>query len=590
MKNTFAAVSVKTIAGMAFRNLSRHKIKTIITTVAVAVSVAVYIVMDGWLLGINLDSRRNIVSYETGAAKIQAHLYFEKKDDLPMYENFSGWQEYASILAEKGYDSAPRFVFTGTIYSPTGSAPMEFVGADPAAEERLLRYSSYMESGRYIKPGAFEIAVGSMAAEKLRVGIPQRPAREELEQDIAGYASDEAERGFILSLYENASKDKTAFEGADEKTEERMTLRQDLSAGDLSRFWDILAAGGRMDVRISTVIDMKAIPDVVRREKFEAELEPSLSSEERELFFSVYEEDPFTGDYLLASEDSALLQAALNAMVRADYSGTISHVNQLVDAVVVGVINSPNPKTNANIGYIPLDVLQDESGLMLEGAAPGGAVTELLIRERNAKDTVLPGKSESPEAITAALNAGLAERFPRERFPRERLPWELGVYGWRDYAADYLAASSADNVTSQIMIGLLFILSFIGIANTMLMAILERTREIGMLRAQGMTDGQLIMAYMLEAGFVGLIGSAAGILIGCLVNIPMVQYGIDYSGMVEAAGGDFGYRLTSFFRSAWNPPVIAGTGIVATLLSSVMAFFPTRRALRMPITDSLRFE
>ncbi len=60
------------IGSMAFRNLSRHKVKTIITTIAVAISVALYIAMDGWILGMNLDSRRNIVSYETGAAKVQS--------------------------------------------------------------------------------------------------------------------------------------------------------------------------------------------------------------------------------------------------------------------------------------------------------------------------------------------------------------------------------------------------------------------------------------------------------------------------------------------------------------------------------------
>jgi hypothetical protein len=59
-------------------------------------------------------------------------------------------------------------------------------------------------------------------------------------------------------------------------------------------------------------------------------------------------------------------------MIRADYSGAVRHVNQLVDAVVVGVINSPDPLPNGNTAYIPLDVLQDEAGMMLEGA-----VTEL---------------------------------------------------------------------------------------------------------------------------------------------------------------------------------------------------------------------
>ena len=140
------------------------------------------------------------------------------------------------------------------------------------------------------------------------------------------------------------------------------------------------------------------------------------------------------------------------------------------------------------------------------------------------------------------------------------------------------------------MIMILFVLSFMGIANTMLLAILERTKETGMMRALGMTDGQLIFAYMMEAAAVGLFGSLAGILLGCLVNIPMVNRGIDFTSMTESMGGDIGFRVSGIFRSAWNIPVIIGSGIAATILASCMAFFPTRRTLKKPITDSLRFE
>ena len=114
------------LAGMAFRNLGRHRVKTVITTTAVAVSVALYIFMDAWLTGMNLDSRRNIVSYEIGAAKIQTKAYFAKKDDLPMYESFMGWEALAAVLADAGYASAPRFVFSGTIHSRVGTAPILF--------------------------------------------------------------------------------------------------------------------------------------------------------------------------------------------------------------------------------------------------------------------------------------------------------------------------------------------------------------------------------------------------------------------------------------------------------------------------------
>lgn len=107
-----------TVASMALRNLARHRVKTVITALAVAVSVALYIFMDGWLLGMNLDSRRNIVSYEMGAAKIQTKTYFDKKDELPMYESFTGWQSIASALERSGYDAAP------VSYSQVPSTPV----------------------------------------------------------------------------------------------------------------------------------------------------------------------------------------------------------------------------------------------------------------------------------------------------------------------------------------------------------------------------------------------------------------------------------------------------------------------------------
>jgi ABC-type lipoprotein release transport system permease subunit len=96
---------------------------------------------------------------------------------------------------------------------------------------------------------------------------------------------------------------------------------------------------------------------------------------------------------------------------------------------------------------------------------------------------------------------------------------------------------------------------------------------------------------MLEAGFLGFIGSVLGIILGCIINYPMVKYGMDFSAIADVTGGEgIGFRVTSAFRSMWNIPVIIGSGVVATLTASFMAFFPTRRALKMPITDSLRFE
>jgi len=254
-------------------------------------------------------------------------------------------------------------------------------------------------------------------------------------------------------------------------------------------------------------------------------------------------------------------------------------VNQSLEVKVIGVINSPAPLPNGNTAYIPLDVLQDEAGMMLEGA-----VTELVIREKNAPDSRLPGKSESAAVISAALERGLAKAG-------YTMPNELTVHTWEEYMRDYLGYEAIENTMPQVIAGLLLLLSFLGISNTILLAILERTKETGMMRAMGMTDQQLFLVYMLEAGFLGFIGSVLGIILGCIINYPMVKYGIDFSAIADVmGGGGVGFRTTSSFRSMWNVPVIIGSGIIATIISSCMAFFPTQRALKMPITESLRFE
>jgi len=107
----------------------------------------------------------------------------------------------------------------------------------------------------------------------------------------------------------------------------------------------------------------------------------------------------------------------------------------------------------------------------------------------------------------------------------------------------------------------------------------------------GMTDKQMVMIYMLEAGFLGFFGSILGIILGCILTYPMVEIGMDISAMADILGGSgVGFRTTRVLRSMWNVPVIIGSGIVTTLIASCMAIFPTRRAVKMPITNSLRFE
>jgi hypothetical protein len=238
------------LAKIALRNLSRHKVKTMLTALAITVSSAFYIFVDSWITGMSMESRRNIVNYEMGAAKIQTKLYFEKKDDLPSYENFANWEIFQEILNEAGYDAAPRFVFSGTLHSADASAPMIFNAVEPIAESQVLRYTSYVEKGRYIKNGAVELVVGTVVAEKL----------------------------------------------------------------------NILDSSGNNNVQISAVIDIKAVPEKIRLDKWEGELMPALKHEEKELLQTAYQYEKFMDAYLLKEDveaDSAKLASILETMIRA---------------------------------------------------------------------------------------------------------------------------------------------------------------------------------------------------------------------------------------------------------------------------------
>lgn len=570
-----------TLAGMAAKNLARHRVKTIITVTAVAVSAGLYIFMDAWLLGMNLDSRRNIVNYEIGAAKVQKEAYFQREEELPMYESFTGWEPLAAALDSAGYRSAPRFVFAGTLYSLLGTAPIVFNAVDPLLDEALLRYPEYVTEGRMIESGRQEIIIGTIAAEKLGLGIPDRCQSAELEE-MALSSGNEDNAAFVRSLYvpwRGIGKDGGMF--APKETEaalnDRMILKSDASAADVSRLWSILAETGRNDVRVSTTIDIAELPETIDVSRFERDLLPPADVAGRDALAASYEKDAGAGVYRLVANDTVKARA-LRSLLDLGYPGAVRHVNQLIDARVVGVVNAPNPALNGNVAWIPLDSLQDDSGLALQGA-----VTELLVRSATARDEGLPGEFESPESIRSALEAALAASV-------HTLDPELSVRSWKDYVPDYFAAAAGDQVSSRLMIFFLFVLSFIGIANTMLMAILERTKEIGMLRALGMTDRQLLLVYVLEATFIGLLGSAIGALLGTLGNVPMVLVGIDYSAMTEAMNGDIGYRVASYFRSAWNFPTVAYTFVGASLLAGTMAVPPTLRALSMPVTESLRFE
>ncbi|HET7421603.1 MAG TPA: ATP-binding cassette domain-containing protein [Candidatus Dormibacteraeota bacterium] len=122
----------------------------------------------------------------------------------------------------------------------------------------------------------------------------------------------------------------------------------------------------------------------------------------------------------------------------------------------------------------------------------------------------------------------------------------------------------------------------IGIANTMYTAVLERTREIGIMKALGARSADVRGMFLSEAGSIGLFGGVAGLLLaGVVAAVGNV--------IVNNIAANQGIPLDlTVFRVTWW--IVAGALALATLFSALSGFFPALRASRLDPVTALRYE
>jgi putative ABC transport system permease protein len=123
------------------------------------------------------------------------------------------------------------------------------------------------------------------------------------------------------------------------------------------------------------------------------------------------------------------------------------------------------------------------------------------------------------------------------------------------------------------------VVSLFGIANTMAMAVLERTREIGVMKALGARDRDVSRLFLAEAGAIGLLGGVLGTLLGWLAG----QAG----NALARAAQQMPDRVSLFHVPLW---LAAGAVGFSVLVSVIAGVFPARGAARMEPVAALRYE
>ncbi len=143
----------------------------------------------------------------------------------------------------------------------------------------------------------------------------------------------------------------------------------------------------------------------------------------------------------------------------------------------------------------------------------------------------------------------------------------------------YLVSFSAMSVVALIAL----MVAAIGITNTMLMSVLERVREIGVMKALGARDGQVQALFLMEGALIGAAGSLLGLAAAWGISIPAnawLRTQVAERLKVELDG--------SLFAFPWW--LIVGGPVFAVLVTTLAAYYPARRAVRIDAVQALRHE
>jgi ABC-type lipoprotein release transport system permease subunit len=161
------------------------------------------------------------------------------------------------------------------------------------------------------------------------------------------------------------------------------------------------------------------------------------------------------------------------------------------------------------------------------------------------------------------------------------------VLDWRQTMKQVADAIKLDHANLKFMIFLLYILVTIGTVNLLLMSVLERTREFGLLRALGFSATRIKRLIGVEAILTGMLGCVVGLVAGIGVSFYSWYYGLDFSAMFDSQEVA-GMLFEPVIHSAWSWQWMIGLTILMMIMVYLASIYPAKKALRGSPSDAMR--
>jgi len=262
-----------------------------------------------------------------------------------------------------------------------------------------------------------------------------------------------------------------------------------------------------------------------------------------------------------ADEDSILIGKGLADALSIKVGDRITMVgsdlhkqNRQRTMTVIGIYDVGIPSIEKGTAYISLTEAQDLFNLR-------GQSTEVQITLK---------KVGTEAAVVAALTPILSE---------------YEVESWENNYPELGAAVNSKGAVMDIFGVSIVMISGIGILNLLLMAVYERTREIGLLGAMGLKPYQIATIFILEGTLIGVVGVLAGIAMGLAINISLMQVGMDYSQFAGIT--DYMALISGRIYPTLGVSKLFGRASIVIVISMLAALIPATIASRREPSEAL---
>ena len=202
-------------------------------------------------------------------------------------------------------------------------------------------------------------------------------------------------------------------------------------------------------------------------------------------------------------------------------------------------------------------------------------------KEVNARWVFVPLRSaqtllDIPGGVTT-IEVKVAEIFDAERVAREiSRRHGLAADSWMELNQQLLVGLRSQSASSWMIQGLVVLAVALGIASVLGVSVIQKSREIGILKATGTSTGMVQRIFLLEGALVGAAGSVLGAVVGSAMAIA-------FAGLARAPTGE------PLFPVDLTPGLYLGAAAVAILTGTLAAWFPATRAARLEPAEVIRY-